>query len=160
MAKFLIDFFNAKKIYHWRLYILFYEAFIFFLVGLPHLNEHPALVTVMISFSASIQWVAFDKIDGMAYTNLFTTGNLKGMTANFYDAFIAHKKGAKKRFYHYSTVVIAFVSGAISVVALYHLFHRQAIYLAAILFLYLGISETYLVWRFYKEEFPNLDDKR
>lgn len=134
---------------------MYYEALIFCLVGLPFFNRQQALVTVMISFSAAIQWVAFDKIDGMAYTNLFTTGNLKGMTTNFYDSFVAHKKGAKKRFYHYFTVVMSFVLGVITVVTLYHMFHRKAIYLAAVLFLYLGVSETYLVWRFYREEFPN-----
>lgn len=152
LAKLLIQYFDSQRNYYWRLYVLFYEAIIFALVGIKEINQHPALVTVMISFSAAIQWVSFDKINGRAYTNLFTTGNLKGMTTNFYDYLIAKKKGAKEGFFHFFEVVIAFILGVVTVVFCYHQVKHLAIYLVSIVFLYLALSQTYLVWRFFKEE--------
>lgn len=152
LAKLLIQYFDSRKNYYWRLYVLFYEALIFSLVGLKEINIHPALVTVMISFSAAIQWVSFDKINGRAYTNLFTTGNLKGMTTYFYDYLIAKKKGAKEGFFHFLEVVVSFILGVITVVFCYHQVEYLAVYLVSAVFLYLALSQTYLVWRFFKEE--------
>lgn len=160
LAKFLIAFFDEKEIYYWRLFILFYEAIIFALLGLDVINVHPVLVTVMISFSASIQWIAFDKINGRAYTNLFTTGNLKGMTTNFYDYVIAKKEGGKEGFFHYLEVVLSFLLGVVVIVTFYHLFSSKAIYLIALGFLYLALSQSYFVWRFFKEEGLPLKTKK
>ncbi len=85
-------------------------------------HEHPALVTILIAFTASIQWVAFDKINGRAYTNLFTTGNLKGVATNLYDYCISKEKADFDRFFHYLSVVLAFIAGAIVLVFCHHLF--------------------------------------
>lgn len=80
------------------MFVLYYEAVIFFFVSLTPVHEHPALVTILIAFTASIQWVAFDKINGRAYTNLFTTGNLKGVATNLYDYCISKEKADFDRF--------------------------------------------------------------
>lgn len=151
LAKFLIDYFQKKQIYHWRLFVLYYEAVLFFLVSLKVINVYPAFVTVLISFSAAIQWVTFDKIDGKAYTNLFTTGNLKGVATNFYDFLKTRETKAKENFLHYLRVVLAFVFGAIVSVACFHLIGSKAILLISLLFILLSIYETLRVWLFYRQ---------
>ncbi|MGX7198393.1 YoaK family protein [Enterococcus nangangensis] len=150
LAKFLIQFFRQKKIHYWRLYVLFYETLIFFVLSLPKINQHPVLVTVVIAFTASIQWITFDKINGLAYTNLFTTGNLKGMVTNFYDYAVVKVPGAKEKFFHFLSVVLAFLGGAIASVACCHWLDRYALLLPAFVLLWLALSESYFTWRFFK----------
>lgn len=148
LAKYLIDFFKDKNVPYWRLFIFYYEALIFFLISLPPVNIHPALVTILIAFTASIQWISFDKINGYAYTNLFTTGNLKGLATNLYDYFTTGTKAALDKFIHYLLVVAAFMSGVIFSVYCHHLFAEKSILLVSLLFVYLSVTETFKLWRF------------
>jgi uncharacterized membrane protein YoaK (UPF0700 family) len=152
LAKYLIQYFAARRFYYWRLYVLFYEAIVFLVVGFHVLNIHPALVTIMISFTAAIQWISFDKINGRAYTNLFTTGNLKGVSTNFYDFFIAHKEEAKEPLKHYSMVVAAFLSGAIVSVALYHLIGSHSIQFVSVILILMAIVESIQTWSFTRKQ--------
>ncbi len=152
LTKFMIDFFRGKEIQFWRLFILYYEAIVFFLVSLNPLNSHPAIVTIMIAFSAAIQWIAFDKINGRDYTNLFTTGNIKGVATNFYDFLVTKSQESKEKFLHFFFVVLAFISGAIVSIFFYRWIGSKAILLVSALFLYLAITETFAVWRFFHTE--------
>lgn len=148
LAKFLISFFQKKKIHNWRLSVLYYEALVFFLISLPALQIHPAVVTIIISFTASIQWVSFDKINGYAYTNLFTTGNLKSLATNFYDSLSTRSQESFNKTIHYLLVVLAFLSGVVVSLFCYHLFEAKSILLVSLILIYLALTETYKVWRF------------
>ncbi|MDT2595463.1 YoaK family protein [Enterococcus dongliensis] len=148
LAKFMIDYFKRKELHFWRLFLLYFEAVIFFVISLQFLQPHPAIITIMIAFTAAIQWISFDKINGLAYTNLFTTGNLKGVATNLYDYLSTKDHGAKTRFIHFLLVVVAFIAGAIVSVFAYRILKTKAILIIAGLFLYLALSETFLVWRF------------
>ncbi|HCM89104.1 MULTISPECIES: YoaK family protein [Vagococcus] len=150
LAKFLIDYFYRKKVHYWRLFVLYYEAIFFFLISLPVINEKQTLVTILIAFTAAIQWVVFDKIDGRAYTNLFTTGNLKGMATNFYEYTKTKEKKDKDAFLHFLRVVFAFILGAVVSIYSYHMLGGQAILIVSVLFLILAIYETVLMLHFYK----------
>lgn len=151
LTKYLIDYFYRKKIHYWRLFILYYEALFFLLISLEIINQHQTIVTILIAFTAAIQWVAFDKIEGRAYTNLFTTGNIKGMAVNFYEYLKTKEEKDKKNFLHFLRVVLAFISGAIVSVFMYHLVGGKGILLISGLFLLLAVYETILIFKFYKE---------
>lgn len=153
-AKFLIDFCRSKKFYTWRLIVLYYEAFIFFLISLTPINHYPALVTILISFTAAIQWISFDKINGIAYTNLFTTGNLKGLASNLYDYLTTKNRESKKKASHFLFVVSFFLLGVVSSVGLYDAFkwEAKAILLTAFVCLVLALFESFMLWRFYRLE--------
>lgn len=148
LAKFMIDYFKRKEHHFWRLFLLYFEAAVFFVISLDFLQPHPAIITIMIAFTAAIQWVSFDKINGLAYTNLFTTGNLKGVATNLYDYLSTKDQGAKDRFIHFLLVVIAFIAGAIISVFSYRMIGTNAVLIIAGLFFYLAISESFLIWRF------------
>lgn len=156
VAKFFISFSQKKGVHYWRLFVLYFEALVFLLISFNFINHQQVLATVTISFTASVQWITFDKINGMAYTNLFTTGNLKGMSMNFYDYFIEKKPEAKEKFFHYFFVVVAFLLGAISSVACYNWFGSRSIILAALILFILALVESFNVWLFYKNEGANL----
>lgn len=150
LAKYLIDYFYQKKIHYWRLFVLYYEAAFFFLISIPVINNKHTLVTILIAFTAAIQWVVFDKIDGRAYTNLFTTGNLKGMAVNLYEYAKTKDEKDKANFLHFLRVVFAFISGAVVSIYSYHLFGGQGILLVSGIFLILAIYESILMFFFYK----------
>lgn len=158
LTKFLIDYFKKTEKHFWRLFVLYYEAVIFFLISLSSINVHPAIVTIMIAFTAAIQWVSFDKIDGRDYTNLFTTGNLKGVATNLYDYCVTKEKADFDRFFHFLTVVLAFISGAVLLVMCHHLLGHSSILLVAFLFLITAIIQTIQVWKFYQNK-PILQKK-
>ena len=148
LAKFMIDYFQKQERHFWRLFLLYFEALVFFVISLNFLQPHPSIITIMIAFTAALQWVSFDKINGLAYTNLFTTGNLKGVATNLYDYLATKDAAAKTRFIHFLLVVLAFIAGAILSVFSYRMIGKNAVLIIAGLFLYLALSETYLVWRF------------
>lgn len=150
LTKFLIDYFKKREKHFWRLFVLYYEALIFFIVSLKIINTHPSLVTILIAFTAAIQWISFDKINGRAYTNLFTTGNLKGVATNLYDFLISKEKSDFDQFFHFLTVVLAFILGAVASVFCYHLFGARAILLVSFLFLVMALSQTFQLWRFFR----------
>ena len=151
LAKFMIDYFRRRELHFWRLFLLYFEALVFFVISFSFLQPHPAVITVMIAFTAAIQWISFDKINGLTYTNLFTTGNLKGVATNLYDYLSTKDQGAKTRFIHFLLVVTAFITGAIVSVFSYRTFGTNAVLIIAGLFLYLAISETLMVWRFQRD---------
>ncbi|REC32329.1 hypothetical protein CF160_07645 [Enterococcus pseudoavium] len=151
LAKFLIDYFKRKEQHFWRLFLLYFEAAIFFIISLPFLQPHPAIITIMIAFTAALQWIAFDKINGLTYTNLFTTGNLKGVATNLYDYLSTRDPAAQTRFVHFLLVVLSFIAGAIVSVFAYRTLGNNAVLIISGLFLYLAISETFLVCRFQRK---------
>lgn len=155
LTKYLNDYFRAKKRHFWRLFLLYFEALVFFIISLPWLELHPSVITIIIAFTAAVQWVAFDKINGLTYTNLFTTGNLKGVATNFYDYLKTKDPKSKELFFHFLWVVLAFLAGVIVSVFLYDSLGRQTILLVSVLFLYLAFTQTYQVWRFHKEIYSN-----
>ncbi|WP_165005774.1 YoaK family protein [Enterococcus sp. ZJ1668] len=150
LTKYLIDYFKKKEKHFWRLFVLYYEALVFFLISLAPIHAYPALVTILIAFTAAIQWISFDKINGRAYTNLFTTGNLKGVATNLYDFLISREKADFDRFFHYLTVVLSFIAGAVVLVFCHHLFGASSILVVSILFLLLALFQSFQLWRFYK----------
>lgn len=151
LTKFLIDYFRKKELHFWRLFVLYYEALIFFLVSFSGINHSPALVTILIAFTAAIQWIAFDKIDGRAYTNLFTTGNLKGVATNLYDYLKTKDTHDWGNFMHFLRVVLAFIGGGIVSVAFFHWFGYKSVLLITVLFLFLAIYESIMIARFYRD---------
>lgn len=150
LAKYAIDFFKKKQIHYWRLFILYFEALVFLVVGLPLVNSHSTFVTVLIAFTAAVQWVAFDKIDGKTYTSLFTTGNIKGLAVNFYEYLKTRETQDKENFLHFFRVVFSFVLGAILSIYSYHLLNGKAVMLIAAILFVLAIYETIMVLRFYR----------
>ncbi|MCH4177805.1 MAG: DUF1275 domain-containing protein [Streptococcaceae bacterium] len=151
LAKFMIDYFNHKKFHFWRLFLLYIQALIFFILSFNAIQLHPSIVTIIIAFTAAIQWTSFDKINGLAYTNLFTTGNLKGLASNFYDYLKTKDKQFRERSIHFLSVVTVFILGVVVSVYLYHLYGRHMIISVAILFLFLAVSQTFLIIRFFRE---------
>ena len=53
------------------------------------------------------------------------------------------------RFFHYLSVVLAFIAGAIVLVFCHHLFGAHSILIVSILFLIMALTQTFHLWQFY-----------
>ncbi|MGX7015027.1 YoaK family protein [Vagococcus silagei] len=157
-AKYLIDFFSKKQVTTWRLGFLYFEGLIFMVLGISNFMQHTLLVTNVISFIAAIQWVAFDKINGLTYTNLFTTGNLKSLVVSYYDYFSTKDRSHLIKAHHFFFVVTAFFSGAIATVYLYKTWQlgEKSLFIPATAVFGLALFESFMIWRFRKIEKNNL----
>lgn len=152
-GKALMHYFRKRNWPFWRLIILYAETLLFFLFSLSFIHEHTTLVTIAISFITAAQWISFDKINGRVYTSLFTTGNLKGMAAGLYDYLLTRDKKALGTFIHFTLVVVAFLIGAVVLGISYRVFAEKSILIISALFLYLSISQTILVLRYYRSDY-------
>lgn len=153
LAKFMVTYFKQKKNHFWRIQLLYFEAMFFFLLNLAFFTKHPTMGTVLISLVTAIQWGVFDKIEGMGYTNVFITGNLKEVAANLYDVLWGENPQAKSRLIHYSLVVTAFLSGATISVFLSDFFGRDLLWLVSGLFFMLATSQMFRVKYFISKGF-------
>ncbi|WP_376701289.1 DUF1275 family protein [Listeria booriae] len=142
------DYFLKKNpSFHWRLYLLYGQVFLFIAFCLPALQRHPALIVILISFVSAIQWESFDKINGLPYTNLFTTGNLKGMASSLYDFRKTKETAAKIRFLHFSRVIIAFILGCLMTLFWLSFVHVNIFVAIAGAFFLLALFRSYWILR-------------
>ncbi|HFL7271595.1 TPA: DUF1275 domain-containing protein, partial [Enterococcus faecium] len=51
--------------------------------------------------------------------------------------------------FHYLSVVLAFIAGAIVLVFCHHLFGAHSILIVSILFLIMALTQTFHLWQFY-----------
>lgn len=136
----------------WRLGLLYLEALTFLILGSSIFIGHATLVTMVLAFITATQWIAFDKINGRAYTNLFTTGNLKGLSIGFFDFMITRTDEKGTQFFHYLMVVLAFLSGVGVSVYCYAYLAYYTLKLMGMILLLLSLLQTYIVWRSYRKE--------
>ncbi|MBC2106475.1 DUF1275 domain-containing protein [Listeria booriae] len=148
LAMWIRDYFLKKNpSFHWRLYLLYGQVFLFLAFCLPTLQRHPALIVILISFVSAIQWESFDKINGLPYTNLFTTGNLKGMASSLYDFRKTKETAAKIRFFHFSRVIIAFILGCLMTLFWLSFVHVNIFVAIAGAFFLLALFRSYWILR-------------
>ncbi|MEJ4263995.1 hypothetical protein SJ652_14240, partial [Enterococcus faecium] len=67
----------------------------------------------------------------------------------FRDYCISKEKADFDRFFHYLSVVLAFIAGAIVLVFCHHLFGAHSILIVSILFLIMALTQTFHLWQFY-----------
>lgn len=147
-AMWIKDYFLKKNpSFHWRLCLLYGQVLLFLAFCLPILQRHPSVVVILISFVAAIQWESFDKINGLPYTNLFTTGNLKGMATSLYDFRKTKEAAAKIRFIHFSKVVIAFILGCLMTLFWLSLIHINIFVAISGAFFLLALFRSYWILR-------------
>ena len=62
---------------------------------------------------------------------------------------VIKEKADFDRFFHYLSVVLAFIAGAIVLVFCHHLFGAHSILIVSILFLIMALTQTFHLWQFY-----------
>ncbi|ALP37485.1 hypothetical protein ASL14_16110 [Paenibacillus sp. IHB B 3084] len=96
----------------WARAILLLEIFIFFIVGLIPQGVPNTVVTVIVSFVASVQMTSFRKLIDAPYTSTVSTGNLRSATEAVYIAITTKDTNAAIRAMRYGVILITFLVGA------------------------------------------------
>ncbi|MGG1619307.1 YoaK family protein [Paenibacillus sp. NRS-1782] len=96
----------------WARAILLLEIFVFFIVGLIPQSVPNTVVTVVVSFVASVQMTSFRKLIDAPYTSTVSTGNLRSATEAMYIAITTKDTNAAIRAMRYGVILITFLAGA------------------------------------------------
>lgn len=145
IGAFWLGVFLARHIYykiynekhtHWISGILFLEIAVLFLVGfIPHSLPH-LFANTAVSFAAAVQFCTFRNFGGnAAYAPVFCTGNMRSCAEMYYEGFVRKNRECRIRAYHYSGILLAFFTGALTGGWLSFRLGEKAIWMACVLLL-------------------------
>lgn len=120
---------------YWRVFCLLPILMIGLFIGaMP--ESYPTYLSVgLVSFGLALLNTAFSKIEGLGYSSVFTTGNLKNSVISWTD-FYYHRE--RKEFIiglNYFLIVVAFTLGAITSAAVQPLLRMKTIWVAVVIIL-------------------------
>lgn len=92
--------------------VLIIEIVILFIIGFIPNNVHNVLVTVTISFVASLQVSTFRKLGEYSYATTMCTGNLRSGSHAAYIAFTKKDRESAIKAIHYFIIIFSFIFGA------------------------------------------------
>lgn len=150
-AHLLEDRFMRREFNIWRLVVLGIETTIFFVLGFAKKGVPDTLVTIPISFTAGLQMTSFGTVRGLAYANLFTTGNLKKLIDNLYFTLTRGSAEAKSKLKQFFWIILTFISGALISAWLSKVIGVRAIWLCALLIGGFTLVQGYYIFRFFRE---------
>ena len=124
------------NIKYWRIFFLFPILIIGGFVGAMS-EDFPTYLSVgLVSFGLALLNTAFSKIEGLGYSSVFTTGNIKKSVVFGTEYLYHHRQQDLKIAINYFIVVLAFTLGAISSAIIQPFFRMKTIWVAvAIIFL-------------------------
>ncbi|MDD3172409.1 MAG: YoaK family protein [Herbinix sp.] len=100
-------------VFDWPRAILILETFILFAIGFIPQKFPDIIVTVIISFVASVQVCSFCKLVDTAYATTMMTGNLRSFSQAIYKAVTGKDRASAIRAFRYFIIVLSFIIGAI-----------------------------------------------
>ena len=124
------------NIKYWRIFCLFPILIIGGFVGAMS-EDFPTYLSVgLVSFGLALLNTAFSKIEGLGFSSVFTTGNIKKSVVFGTEYLYHHRQQDLKIAINYFIVVLAFTLGAISSAIIQPFFRMKTIWVAvAIIFL-------------------------
>ena len=121
---------------YWRIFCLFPILIIGGFVGAMPENFPTYLSVGLVSFGLALLNTAFSKIEGLGYSSVFTTGNIKKSVVFGTEYIYHHRQQDLKITVNYFIVILAFTLGAISSAIIQPFFRMKTIWVAvAIIFL-------------------------
>jgi uncharacterized membrane protein YoaK (UPF0700 family) len=138
---------SSKKLvrFEWEQVILILEILILFILGFIPANFPDIIVTVTISFVASVQVCSFSKLVDSAYATTMMTGNLRKFSTEAYHAIAKKDHESAVRALRYLAVILSFILGAVIGGVLTILTGIKAIWGVALLLIFpvllIGIAE-------------------
>lgn len=99
---------------HWARVVLILEIIILFALGFIPTNFPDMIVTVIISFVASVQVCSFSKLVGASYATTMMTGNLRSFSQEIYNAVKCKNRNSAILATRYLIIIFAFIFGAIA----------------------------------------------
>lgn len=124
---------------YWRIFCLFPILIIGGFVGAMPENFPTYLSVGLVSFGLALLNTAFSKIEGLGYSSVFTTGNIKKSVVFGTEYIYHHRQQDLKIAVNYFIVVLAFTLGAISSAIIQPFFQMKTIWVAVAIILLGGL---------------------
>ena len=128
---------------YWRIFCLFPILIIGGFVGAMPENFATYLSVGLVSFGLALLNTAFSKIEGLGYSSVFTTGNIKKSVVFGTEYIYHHRQQDLKIAVNYFIVVLAFTLGAISSAIIQPFFQMKTIWVAVAIILLTNIFYYY-----------------
>lgn len=128
---------------HWRIFCLFPILIIGGFVGAMPENFPTYLSVGLVSFGLALLNTAFSKIEGLGYSSIFTTGNIKKSVVFGTEYIYHHRQQDLKIAVNYFIVVLAFTLGAISSAIIQPFSRMKTIWVAVAIILLTDIFYYY-----------------
>lgn len=128
---------------YWRIFCLFPILIIGGFVGAMPENFPTYLSVSLVSFGLALLNTAFSKIEGLGYSSVFTTGNIKKSVVFGTEYIYHHRQQDLKIAVNYFIVVLAFTLGAISSAIIQPFFQMKTIWVAVAIILLTDIFYYY-----------------
>ncbi|WP_251951044.1 YoaK family protein [Limosilactobacillus vaginalis] len=128
---------------YWRIFCLFPILIIGGFVGAMPENFPTYLSVGLVSFGLALLNTAFSRIEGLGYSSIFTTGNIKKSVVFGTEYIYHHRQQDLKIAVNYFIVVLAFTLGAISSAIIQPFFQMKTIWVAVAIILLTDIFYYY-----------------
>lgn len=128
---------------YWRIFCLFPILIIGGFVGAMPENFPTYLSVGLVSFGLALLNTAFSKIEGLSYSSVFTTGNIKKSVVFGTEYIYHHRQQDLKIAVNYFIVVLAFTLGAISSAIIQPFSRMKTIWVAVAIILLTDIFYYY-----------------
>ena len=128
---------------YWRIFCLFPILIIGGFVGAMPENFPTYLSVGLVSFGLALLNTAFSKIEGLGYSSVFTTGNIKKSVVFGTEYIYHHRQQDLKIAVNYFIVVLAFTLGAISSAIIQPFFQMKTIWVTVAIILLTDIFYYY-----------------
>lgn len=136
---------RSKRSHYWRLTFLVLEFLVCILVGFLPRSTPDSLVVPLLALVMAMQTTAFSQIEGQAYNNVFSTGNLKKAVNALTDYLFSKDKTTLQTSLIYGQLVLGFASGAVVSALLQPLFGVKTILINSVLLVIIGGYYIYLL---------------
>lgn len=142
----VVSVFRTHIAHYWRVFCLMPILVIGIIVGgLP--TSFPTYISVpAISFGLAMQNAAFTKIEGLGYSSVFTSGNLKKSVVAWSEYYFRHDQSQRQPALDYSVIVISFALGAIVSAQVQPFLHMKTIWLAVLIILIINVTYYLQKW--------------
>lgn len=137
------------KLKYWRAWALCPLTVLCVIVGCIPDNVPNAFVVPLLSFGMAMQNVAFDKIEGEGYNNIFATGNLKIAVIQLTKYYLTGDRKLRKSGINFLYLVVGFAIGACLAAICDQYFHQKTIWIAS---LYLMIVNAFYMRSAFKKQ--------
>jgi len=119
--------------------IILLEGLLFAIIGLLPSTVSNIVVTIILSFAASLQYSYFRKISKTAYSNTMVTGDLLTATKSLYASISTGDKQALIQFGKFMIIIGSFILGVLIGAFLIQIVGNKSIWFVSILLLMIGI---------------------
>lgn len=141
--------FHAHIDHYWQVFCLIPILIIGMIVrGLS--ASFPTYISVLaLSFGLAMQNATFAKIEGVGYSNVFTSGNIKKSVMAWSEYCFHHDQSQRQAAIDYSLIVVSFTLGAIVSAQLQPFMRMRTIWIAVLVILIVNV--TYYIQKWSRE---------